>query len=143
MNKKKLNICLIQLEGKKAPELNSKILNKYLIKSLKFNPDIIFTPECLNVITSNKNHLKKIVTTQNRCPVLKSCTTFAKEHNIFISVGSLLLKSINSKKLIIKSNVTYIDTFGSTFNNSTIDFSLVSFDHSALFIVGILSELIK
>ena len=59
MNKKKIKVCLIQIEGKETPELNSKLLKKYLTQSLKFNPDIIFTPECLNVITSNKNHLKK------------------------------------------------------------------------------------
>ena len=66
-------------------------------------PDIIFTPECLNVITSNKNHLKKVATTQNNCPVLYECKNFAKEHNIFVSVGSLLLKQNNSEKLLNRS----------------------------------------
>jgi len=103
MNKKKLKVCLIQIEGKETPKLNSKLLKKYLIKSLKFTPDIIFTPECLNVITSNKNHLKRVVTTQNNCPVLNECKNFAKEHNIFVSVGSLLLKQNNSKKLLNRS----------------------------------------
>ena len=84
-------------------ETSIKLLNKYLNQSLNFKPDIIFTPECLNVITSNKNHLKKVVTTQNNCPVLYECMNFAKEHHIFISVGSLLLKTSNSKKLVNRS----------------------------------------
>ena len=103
MNKKKLKVCLVQIEGKSTPELNSKLLKKFLNKSLKFSPDIIFTPECLNVITSNKTHLMKVATTQNNCPVLYECMNFAKEHNKFISVGSLLLKKNSSKKLVNRS----------------------------------------
>ena len=103
MNKKKIKVCLVQIEGKATPELNSKQLKKYLAKSLKFNPDIIFTPECLNVITSDKDHLKKVVTTQNNCPVLLECMNFAKDHNTYIFVGSLLLKINNSKKLVNRS----------------------------------------
>ena len=101
--KKIINVCLIQIEGRKTPQLNSKLLNKYLIKSLKLNPDIIFTPECLNVVTSKKDHLKKVVTTQNECPVLKNCINFAKVHSKFISIGSLLLKLNNSEKLVNRS----------------------------------------
>ena len=103
MNKKKLKVCLVQIEGKSTPELNSKLLKKILNKSLKFSPDIIFTPECLNVITSNKTHLMKVATTQNNCPVLYECMNFAKENNKFISVGSLLLKKNSSKKLVNRS----------------------------------------
>ena len=103
MNKKKLKVCLVQIEGRETPELNSKLLKKYLTTSLKFIPDIIFTPECLNVITSKKAHLKKVATTQNNCPVLHECINFAKKHNKFISVGSLLLKNNNSKKLVNRS----------------------------------------
>ena len=103
MNKKKLKVCLIQIEGKASPELNSKLLKKYLNKSLKYSPDIIFTPECLNVITSEKTHLQQVATTQNHCPVLYECMSFAKKHHKFISVGSLLLKTNNSKKLVNRS----------------------------------------
>ena len=42
MNKKKLKISLIQLEGKKTPELNSFLLKSYLKKAIKYKPDIIF-----------------------------------------------------------------------------------------------------
>ena len=103
LNNKKIKISLIQIEGKATPKLNSILINKNLSQSLKFNPDIIFTPECLNVITSNKTHLKKVATTQNNCPVLHECINFAKKHNKFISVGSLLLKNNNSKKLVNRS----------------------------------------
>ena len=45
----------------------------------------------------------KVATTQNNCPVLYECMNFAKEHNKFISVGSLLLKKNSSKKLVNRS----------------------------------------
>ena len=115
MSKDKLKVCLIQIEGRETPELNSKLLRKYLKKSLKFNPHIIFTPECLNVITSNNAHLIKVATTQNNCPVLHECMNFAKKKNIFISIGSLLLKTNNSKKMINRS--LFINNKGKIINH--------------------------
>jgi len=102
-NKQKLKISLIQIEGKAKPKLNSILINKNLSKTLKFNPDIIFTPECLNIITGDKAHLLKNVTTQANCPVLKVCIDFAKKYSRYISVGSLLLRKNNSKKLLNRS----------------------------------------
>lgn len=103
LNNKKLKISLIQIEGKATPKLNSILVNKNLSKSLKLNPDIIFTPECLNIITGDKAHLLKNVTTQENCPVLEECINFAKKYSKYISVGSLLLKKNNSKKLLNRS----------------------------------------
>ena len=103
LNKKKLKISLIQIEGKATPKLNSILINNNLYKSLKFNPDIIFTPECSNIITSDKSHLLKNVTTQANCPVLERCINFSKKYNKYISLGSLLLKKSNSKKLLNRS----------------------------------------
>ena len=97
----KLKISLIQIEGKESPELNCKLIKKYLIRALKHNSDIIFTPECSNIITGNKNHLIKSVTTQKNCPVLFECMKFAKENNKFVSIGSLLLKKIIQKNYSI------------------------------------------
>ena len=103
LNKKKLEISLIQIEGKATPKLNSILIKKNLSQSLKFDPDIIFTPECLNIITSEKVHLLRNVTTQENCPVLETCINFAKKYSKYISVGSLLLKKNYSKKLLNRS----------------------------------------
>ena len=103
MKYKKLKICLLQIQGKETPELNSKLIKKYLINSLRHDPEIIFTPECSNIITGDKKHLKRVATTQDNCPVLYECMQFAKTHNKFISIGSLLLQTKNSKKLVNRS----------------------------------------
>ena len=103
MKYKKLKICLLQIQGKETPELNSKLIKKYLISSLRHDPEIIFTPECSNIITGDKIHLKKVTTTQDNCPVLYECMQFAKTNNKFISIGSLLLQTKNSKKLVNRS----------------------------------------
>ena len=103
MKNNKLKICLLQIQGKETPELNSKLIKKYLTNSLKYNPDIIFTPECSNIITGDNKHLKNVTTTQENCPLLYECMQFAKKHNKFISIGSLLLKKNNSLKLLNRS----------------------------------------
>ena len=103
LNNNKVKISLIQIEGKSTPKLNSILINKNLSQSLKFNPDIIFTPECLNIITGDTAHLLKNVTTQKNCPVLEECINFAKKYSKYISVGSLLLRKNNSKKLLNRS----------------------------------------
>jgi len=103
MNKNKLKLCLVQIQGRESPELNRILLKKNLEKCLKFKPNIIFTPECLNVMTSNTEHLKKVATTQEECPVLKECVNFAKKQNIYLSIGSLLLRIKNSNKLVNRS----------------------------------------
>ena len=100
---KKLNISLLQIQGKSSPKENKLLINKYLIRSLKTKPNIIFTPECSNIITGDKKHLLENVTTQEECPILKLCIQFAKNYKIFISIGSLLLKKKNSNKLINRS----------------------------------------
>lgn len=103
MSNNKLTISLIQMRGKKTPQLNANLIKKYLIQSLKYKPDIIFTPECSNIITGDKRYLLKFATTQENCPVLNECIQFAKSNNKFISIGSLLLKTKNSNKLINRS----------------------------------------
>ena len=115
MKNKKLKICLMQIQGKETPELNSKLIKKYLINSLKYDPDIIFTPECSNIITGDKKHLINVATTQNNCPVLYQCKQFAKKYNRYISIGSLLLKKNNSKKLLNRS--FFIDNSGKIFSH--------------------------
>ena len=103
MKNEKLKISLIQIEGKETPEMNSKLIKSNLKKSLKYNPDILFTPECSNIITGDKKHLIKVATTQANCPVLYECMQFAARHSKFISIGSLLLKKNNSKKMVNRS----------------------------------------
>ena len=66
-----------------------------ICRALIHDPEIIFTPECSNIITGDKKHLKKVSTTQDNCPVLYECMQFAKTHNKFISIGSLLLQTKN------------------------------------------------
>ena len=53
---KTLNISQIQFEAKSTPQKNAVILKKYFEKTKKFNPNLICTPECSNIITSDINY---------------------------------------------------------------------------------------
>ena len=103
MHKKKIKISQIQIQGFKNPYQNAALLKKELIKTNIFNPDIISTPECSNIITSNQNYLLENSTFQSECPVLEECKKFAKKYNKIIHIGSLLLKKKKLSKLINRS----------------------------------------
>ncbi|SVC30204.1 uncharacterized protein METZ01_LOCUS283058, partial [marine metagenome] len=98
--KKFLKISQLQIEGLADPLQNTELIKKSLLKTIKFKPDIISTPECSNIITNDKKHLIANATFQNACPVLKECKKFAKKYNKIIHIGSLLLKKNHSNKLI-------------------------------------------
>ena len=100
---KKLNISQIQFEAKSTPAENAQLLKKYFEKTKKFNPDLICTPECSNIITNDINYLKNNTTFENDCPILKIAKLYAKENSININIGSLLLKIKNKKKLVNRS----------------------------------------
>ena len=100
---KKIKISQIQFEAKSTPAENAKLLKKYFDKTKKFDPDLICTPECSNIITNNIDYLKKNTTFEKDCPVISMAKLFAKENNVNINIGSLLLKVKNKKKLVNRS----------------------------------------
>ncbi|MEC7745200.1 MAG: nitrilase-related carbon-nitrogen hydrolase [Pseudomonadota bacterium] len=103
MNKKILKISQLQIQGLEEPVKNSELIKENLLKTIPFNPDIISTPECSNIITSDRAHLFKYATYQSKCPVLDVCLKFAKKYKKIVHIGSLLLKKKNSKKLLNRS----------------------------------------
>lgn len=100
---KKFKISQIQFQAKSTPEENANLLEKFFIQSKKFNPDLICTPECSNIITNDKSHLFKFATYQENCPIIKKSINFAKKNQVNINLGSLLLKIKNKKKLVNRS----------------------------------------
>ena len=101
--KNKIKVSLLQIQSRDTPFKNSLLIKNLLNKILKFNPDIVCLPECSNIMTGDKIHLFKNVTYQKDCPVLEECKKFSKKYNIFISIGSLLLRKKQSKKLLNRS----------------------------------------
>ena len=100
---KTLNISQIQFEAKSTPQKNAVLLKKYFEKTKKFDPNLICTPECSNIITSDINYLKKNTTFEKDCPIINMAKLYAKENNTNINIGSLLLKVKNKKKLVNRS----------------------------------------
>ena len=106
----KLKVSQVQFSASHLPNFNSKILEQNFNKAIKFNPHLICTPECSNIITNDKNYLMLNAPYQNSCPVLKMAKDFAKKNKVSINLGSLLLKVKNHKKLINRS--FFINNYG-------------------------------
>ena len=100
---KELKISQIQFEAKSTPIDNAKLLKKFFEKTKKFNPNLICTPECSNIITNDKNYLIKNSTYESNCPIINMAKLYAKKNTVNINIGSLLLKEKNKKKLINRS----------------------------------------
>jgi len=100
---KKFSISQIQFQAKPTPLENANLLEKYFNKTRFFKPDLICTPECSNIITNESKHLFDNVTYQENCPILSMAKSFAKKNNVYINIGSLLLKKRNQKKLVNRS----------------------------------------
>ncbi|MBT4951189.1 MAG: carbon-nitrogen hydrolase family protein, partial [Pelagibacteraceae bacterium] len=79
-------------------------------KTKKFKSNLICTPECSNIITNDLNYLRKNTTFENDCPIINMAKLYAKENNVNINLGSLLLKVKNKKKLVNRSY--FINTMG-------------------------------
>jgi predicted amidohydrolase len=107
---KTIKISQIQFEAKSTPIKNAELLNKYFEKTKNFNPNLICTPECSNIITSDINYLRKNTTFENNCPIINMSKLYAKENKVNINIGSLLLKIKNKKKLVNRSY--FINTKG-------------------------------
>ena len=99
----KFKISQIQFQAKDTPKLNAQLIKKYFIKTKKFKPDLICTPECSNIITNDKKYLFNQSTFQKDCPLIFEAKEFAKLYNINIHLGSLLLKIEGKKKLVNRS----------------------------------------
>ncbi len=110
-----LKISQIQFQATATPYDNSRQLENYFIKALKFKPDIICTPECSNLITNDRNHLFKFSTYEKDCPILNMSKKFAKKYKVSINIGSLLLKVKSQKKLINRSFLINKDGLIKTF----------------------------
>ena len=99
----KFKISQIQFQAGDTPNLNAQLLKKYFIKTKKFKPDLICTPECSNIITNDKKYLFNQSTFQKDCPLIFEAKEFAKLHSVNIHLGSLLLKIEGKKKLVNRS----------------------------------------
>ena len=99
----KFRISQIQFQAMPTPNDNAELLFDLYKKSQKYKPDLICTPECSNIITGDKNHLFNYATYQISCPIIKKTKIFAKENNVNISIGSLLLKKKGNNKLVNRS----------------------------------------
>ena len=107
---KTIKISQIQFEAKSTPFKNAEQLQKLFEKTKKFKPNLICTPECSNIITNDIDYLRKNTTFENDCPIIEMAKLYAKENNVYINIGSLLLKVKNKKKLINRSY--FINTKG-------------------------------
>ena len=75
----KFKISQIQFQAKDTPNDNAALLFKLYTKAKKFNPDLICTPECSNLITHDKNIYLNLQLIKMNAPLLKNQKVLQKK----------------------------------------------------------------
>ena len=100
MNEKFTGVC-IQLSVSDKPEANAE-QTVALIREAhrKSGASFFVTPECSNMIVPDRQKLRQLVQTEDRCPFFVALKNLAKDLSIWICIGSLLLKVDGQEKLV-------------------------------------------
>ncbi|MDO7656070.1 MAG: carbon-nitrogen hydrolase family protein [Paracoccaceae bacterium] len=91
-----MRVALVQLTVTDDPIANLAVTLGFLDQAIAGGAEFILTPECTNALSSNRDHLKKILYHQDEDPTLKAMQTRAKSASVWILVGSLGLLTRDS-----------------------------------------------
>ena len=95
-------VSCIQLRSNNNIIDNLKKTEKLILKAIIQKTDFILTPEVSSLFSLNKNQLLKVCTSMKEDIYLKNIKKLAKEHRIWILIGSLIIK-VSKNKLVNRS----------------------------------------
>lgn len=88
-----LNIALIQFTAGEDPAINTARLAEYINLAADRGAEFVLTPEASNIISSSKSQQARVLAHQSNDLCLQQLTALAKTRQIWLLIGSLLLKS--------------------------------------------------
>ena len=95
---------LIQLNTGCSPDKSYQILEKYIIKAASNGSKLVCTPETTNIMEIRNSALFEKIYTEKEDPYLKEILQLAKDLNIWINIGSWIVKDQKNKA----SNRTFL-----------------------------------
>ena len=95
---------LIQLNTGCSPDKSYQILEKYIIKAVSNGSKLVCTPETTNIMEIRNSALFEKIYTEKEDPYLKKILQLAKDLNIWINIGSWIVKDKKNKA----SNRTFL-----------------------------------
>ncbi|QJF49762.1 carbon-nitrogen hydrolase family protein [Roseobacter ponti] len=88
-----MKIALIQLNVSDDPVANLEITLGYVKKAVAAGAAFVLTPEVTNCISTSRSHQRDVLQHEDDDITLKALRTAAKEHEIWLLIGSLALKT--------------------------------------------------
>jgi len=82
---------------------NQDTIARLISQASSQSVSLICFPECANIIAKNKKELQEKAEPADNSDTLKRIKTLAQKYNIIISLGSLLLRQSDSKKILNRS----------------------------------------
>ena len=82
---------------------NQDTIARLISQASSQSVSLICFPECANLIAKNKKELQEKAEPADNSDTLKRIKTLAQKYNIIISLGSLLLRQSDSKKILNRS----------------------------------------
>ena len=96
-----MRAALVQLSSSDDPVQNLPVTLDLLSKAAGSGADLIVTPEVTNCVSLSRGHQSAVLQTEAEDITLAACRTFARDHGVWLLIGSLALKSDAADKRFV------------------------------------------
>ena len=95
----KLPIALLQFTGRNTIQANIALCRQLISQAAAEGAKFLFLPEVSNIVERHPQQIKNQTYLEEKDPFLQMCKTLAKEHGLWIHIGSLALQQKNESRL--------------------------------------------
>lgn len=85
--------ALLQLNASDDPAANLPVTLQYVAEAADAGAEFVLTPEVTNCVSSSRTHQREVLAQEDDDPTLEALREAAARHGIWLSVGSLALKT--------------------------------------------------
>ena len=112
-----MRVALVQLNSSDDPAANLNSTLGYLREASDRGAKFVLTPEVTNCVSTSRSHQENVLATQEHDETLIALRAAAREHAIWLLIGSLDLKTCDSdprfvnRSFLIRPDGTIADTY--------------------------------
>ncbi|MBU2992281.1 carbon-nitrogen hydrolase family protein [Octadecabacter sp. 1_MG-2023] len=98
-----MKVAILQLTSSDDPAENLAMVQGMIADAVSQGAEFICTPEVTNCVSLDRKHQASVLSYQEDDPSLSGLQTSAKEHGIWLSIGSLALKGGDGDRFVNRS----------------------------------------
>ena len=98
-----MKAALLQITSSDNPDENLEIVQGMIADAATQGASLICTPEVTNCVSMDRAHQSKVLRHQGEDPTLEGLKSSAREHSVWLSIGSLALKGGADDRFVNRS----------------------------------------